>query len=255
MHLKSSPKIFYRRRLPHYQPPNETFHVTFRLAGSLPVEIARRLRLNHQVMRQSLDRASKPEERKRLVRELGATYLDQYDRYLDRATEGPFWLSQDTVAAHVEETIRSQDGGLYDLLAYCVMPNHLHLLATFWGSVHGHLRADVERSLDRSGPGTVAAYSRGELTEVSYTTNHYVVTSALKKIKGITAYECNKLLHRRGQFWHHESYDHVIRNDLELERTVLYILQNPVKAGLCKEWRGWKWSYVKNEIIEQLDDV
>ena len=32
----SEPKIFYRRRLPHYQPPSETYFITFPLAGSLP---------------------------------------------------------------------------------------------------------------------------------------------------------------------------------------------------------------------------
>jgi putative transposase len=87
-------------------------------------------------------------------------------------------------------------------------------------------------------------------TEVRSTTAQYIVTDILKSIKGRSAYECNKLLDRRGPFWQHESYDHVLRDDAELERTVWSILGNPVKAGLCKHWRDWKWSYVKEGLIE-----
>jgi hypothetical protein len=37
-------KIYYRRNLPHYQPPGSTFFVTYRLDGSLPIETIKRLK-------------------------------------------------------------------------------------------------------------------------------------------------------------------------------------------------------------------
>lgn len=90
-------------------------------------------------------------------------------------------------------------------------------------------------------------------TEVRSTTAKYLLTDVLRKLKGSTAYECNQILGRSGAFWQHESYDHVIRDDAELERTTWYILQNPVKAGLCKDWRDWKWSYVKEGLIDAYE--
>jgi len=41
----------------------------------------------------------------------------------------------------------------------------------------------------------------------------------------------------------HESYDHIVRNEEELRKTARYILNNPVKAGLCECPEDWKWSY------------
>ena len=70
-----------------------------------------------------------------------------------------------------------------------------------------------------------------------------VVTNILRLIKGSTARECNKVLNRSGKFWQQESYDHVVRDNKELKRIVKYLLNNPVKAGLCERWEDWKWNY------------
>ena len=69
----------------------------------------------------------------------------------------------------------------------------------------------------------------------------------LHSLKRHTARDCNKLLNRTGAFWQHESYDHVIR-DGEFGRIVFYVLRNPVKAGLCKKFSDWPYSYVSPEL-------
>ena len=58
------------------------------------------------------------------------------------------------------------------------------------------------------------------------------------------------MLGRSGQFWQHESYDRLIRDREELYYTICYVLDNPVTAGLCKERKEWKWSYIKSEYNE-----
>ena len=73
----------------------------------------------------------------------------------------------------------------------------------------------------------------------------YRVTKILQDLKKYTARKCNKLLNRSGSFWQHESYDHVIRNEEELNKIVEYILNNPVKAKLVENPYDWKWSYYK----------
>ena len=185
----------------------------------------------------------------KLRHECGTGYFRQFDEFLNLATNGPFWLSDESVAAKVAETIHIQDQKDYDLLAYCLMPNHVHLLATFWDLANNTADMDVGRSLGRYGPTTGEKCRCGERTEVRFTTARYILTEALRKLKGVSAFECNKLLNRRGAFWHHESYDHMVRDEAELERTIWYILENPVKAGLCRDWSVWKWSYVKEGMM------
>jgi REP element-mobilizing transposase RayT len=78
---------------------------------------------------------------------------------------------------------------------------------------------------------------------------HVTLTEILQSVKKYTALKSNRLLARSGQFWHRESYDHVIRDSDELERTIWYIVNNPVKAGLVEDWHDWQWTYVKAGLV------
>jgi type I restriction enzyme R subunit/putative DNA methylase len=42
--------------------------------------------------------------------------------------------------------------------------------------------------------------------------------------------------------WMRDYWDRYIRNDTHFENAVLYIHQNPVKAGLCQRAEDWPWS-------------
>jgi len=73
----------------------------------------------------------------------------------------------------------------------------------------------------------------------------------LRLLKGSTARKCNLLLKRAGPFWHHESYDHVVRDEKELFRIIDYILNNPVKAGLAKSSVKWKHNFYNEKFMSQ----
>ncbi len=75
------------------------------------------------------------------------------------------------------------------------------------------------------------------------------LSRALRFIKGRSSALCNRALGRRGPFWQHESYDHVVRDSVELERILWYILDNPVKAGLVNNWRDWPYGYVAPDLL------
>lgn len=126
--MQSDPKIFYRRRLPHYQPPGETLHVTFRLAGSVPNGTVERLKREHSEVERRIQSIKNPDEQRKVRREWGAEYFWNYDEFLDRASNGPYWLRSPEIADLVLAAIRYRDKGVYDLLATCIMPNHVHLL-------------------------------------------------------------------------------------------------------------------------------
>ena len=72
----------------------------------------------------------------------------------------------------------------------------------------------------------------------------------MQSLKRHTARRANCFLGREGAFWQDESYDRVIRNNDEYIRTVNYVLENPVKAGLVLKWEDWRWMYCKFGILE-----
>lgn len=115
----------------------------------------------------------------------------------------------------VAESILFRDGNVYDLISYCIMLNHAHLVCTPLVKSDG---------------------------------TYFGLTEILHSLKRHTAREANKILQRSGAFWQDESYDHFIRDDAELERIVKYVLYNPVKANIVKEQTDWKWNYCKFEI-------
>ena len=74
-------------------------------------------------------------------------------------------------------------------------------------------------------------------------TASHPLADMLRLLKGRTARSCNQTLERSGAFWHHESYDHVVRNEREFERIFWYILNNPVRANLEEKWEDWPFMY------------
>ncbi|PIZ26332.1 MAG: hypothetical protein COY47_01090 [Chloroflexi bacterium CG_4_10_14_0_8_um_filter_57_5] len=213
--------LFYRH-LPHYHPSNATFFVTFRLAGSLPREVIEQLRQEQEREEQQLTQRFRGETLREERYKLSKKMFGQYDAYLDQGT-GPRWLAEPHVAELVTQEIRRLEPQNYHLIAYCIMSNH------------GHLAIDQQ---DIPEPPPLKA---GQ---------HYTALShAMRLLKGRTGHYCNQLMERHGPFWEDESYDHVVRDERELERIVAYILDNPVRAGLVQDWREWPFTYVSEDFI------
>jgi putative transposase len=134
-----------------------------------------------------------------------AKTFTEMDRELDRSATGPRWLGDERVAQCVADALRfgERQLRLYDLRAWVPMPNHVHILIC--------PKSDLPR-----------------------------ITKAIKKF---SARQANAIIGRTGQpFWQDESYDHWVRDREELEKTVRYIEENPVAAGLAENAAGWRWS-------------
>ena len=81
----------------------------------------------------------------------------------------------------------------------------------------------------------------------------------LQSLKGFTAREANRMLGRTGEpFWQAESYDHWVRDEKEHARVTAYIETNPVKAGLVECAEDYRWSSANQQkrldtIVEAAD--
>lgn len=80
-------------------------------------------------------------------------------------------------------------------------------------------------------------------TEVDLDQYYKPLHKILQLIKGSTATIVNRHLQQSGQVWERESYDILIRNDEQLKNTINYTLENPVKAGLVKNWYDYSGNY------------
>ena len=173
---------FSQRRLPHWRPDGRTLFITWHLRGSLP--------------HNRFPPAGAVSAGKAFV---------WMDRALDEARCGPAWLRREELAQTVVEALRYAADKLryFDLHAFAVMPNHVHVL----------LLPLVDPS------------------------------KLLHSVKGFFAREANKLLGRSGEpFWQRESYDHWVRSETEFERIRRYIEENPVRAGLVARAEDYPWS-------------
>jgi putative transposase len=205
-------QLTYRRHLPHIQPPGATLFVTYRLVDSMPKTVQEELLAEILATRRRLDQIEDAAKRATIAYEEQRRMFGRWDAVLDKATSGPRWLSEPAVAQVVRGSLHHLDGDVYDLDTYCIMSNHSHVVFT-------PLAKDDE--------------------------TYHALPAIMQSLKGFTARKANDILGRKGQFWQHESYDHVVRDEAELLRIRRYVLENPVKAGLVAHWQEWPWSYCK----------
>ncbi|MGB1128860.1 MAG: REP-associated tyrosine transposase [Haloferula sp.] len=194
MGSKSSSKGWYRRGYhPHLDLANRTQGITFRLADSVPRKLIEKWK------RELI--ASPDEIRANQLRRLIASYED--------AGRGQCWLRDPRNAQLVVDALTHFDRERYDLIEWCVMPNHVHVLVVIR---EGFLMSEMVRSW-----------------------------------KSYTARLINQNLGQSGQVWARNYHDRLIRDTEHLERARRYILMNPVKAGLSKTPEDWQWSSARSD--------
>ena len=122
------PSLHFSRRkgwrLPHWTATGATYGVTFRLGDSLPAPLWRQWKKEREDLRVRAEKGSlPPSERERLEALLSQKVSDWLD-----AGHGECWLRDDRIAQVVAEALNHFDGVRYDLDAWCVMPNHMHVI-------------------------------------------------------------------------------------------------------------------------------
>lgn len=161
---------------------------------------------------------------KEKIRKQRDLFFKEYDHQLDACQYGKCYLKDSEIADIVQKKLHELDGDKYDLITYSIMPNHVHVLID-----------TMIQLVDEQG------LIMNEIPE-GYTQ----LKDIMKLIKGNTAYKSNKALGRQGKFWQKDSFDRYIRDEKELEATINYILQNPVKAGLVEHWWDYPYNYLKD---------
>ena len=170
-------------------------------------------------LQQIRNRAHNPAEEQKLK------YLEtrRIQDYLDKGI-GDCWLKEERIAEILAKAITHFEGIKYISHAWCIMPNHFHWILT---PHDGNSPQVVQSSL----------------------------AAIVHSIKSYTAHGANKILKRNGPFWSREYYDHCIRDGEQFGRLVMYTIENPIKAGLCREWNEWRWIGCSDAIRCSLDKL
>ena len=67
----------------------------------------------------------------------------------------------------------------------------------------------------------------------------------MHSLKSFTAKRVNAVLNRQGSLWQDQYYEHAIRKDENLNEVVLYMLHNPVRAGLATDFHTYPFWYCR----------
>jgi putative transposase len=92
----------------------------------------------------------------------------------------------------------------YDLLAWCVMPNHIHIV--------------------------LCAYLCATIGQI------------VRSWKVLSTATINRHYNSKGTIFTCDYFDRYMRNGVQTERTIAYVENNPAAAGLCAEIHNWRYS-------------
>ena len=178
-HSRVVTPTYWRTRgyLPHRDESRLTQHIVFNLADAFS---------------RARPKPTNPDE-----------WLPWADQHLD-AGYGERLLHKSENAAIVERCLLKEHGVRYALAAWCIMPNHVHVL--------------VEQFPEHK------------------------LSSVLQTWKSVTAHGINEREGRRGVVWQREYFDRFMRTEEQFSTTVRYIENNPVKAGLVERAEDWRFS-------------
>jgi REP element-mobilizing transposase RayT len=213
--------------LPHWTADQATYFVTFRLGDSLPQHIVDAYKRERDALLAALHRQrgtgvppvvagkqttpnldntasehqANPPSKVTTADEaqrIQRLFSAKIERYLDSGV-GACWMNKPEIADLVQNALLFFHTQRYDLHAWSVMPNHVHAV------------------LQPKAP--------------------FDFSAILHSWKSFTSKAANKILSRQGSFWQPEPYDHLVRNQEELQRCINYTLNNPARAGL----KDWPW--------------
>jgi putative DNA methylase len=161
-----------------------------------------------------------------------------YDDYLDHHTEVR-WLADPRIAAMVRSSLHHLHPDRYCLHAFTIMPNHVHVLFT---------PAPAELAPESSPAAATSPIDMPDIGEQPDSASP--LSKIMHSLKSYTAHRANKILDRSGSFWQHESYDHWVRDDDELQRIVNYIGANPVRAALAQQPHDFYWCSAHDRLLK-----
>lgn len=189
----------YERHLPHWRVPGCCYFTTFRLRDSIPADVLKEMTAEAQAWQKRLAEAAHRHEGKLPPEEWAEwqvfqkVQMQKLEMILDEG-RGECLLRHSEHQQPLIEALHHFEGTRCEMLAYAIMPNHVHVLC----------RPLEDHSLQ----------------------------SLCRAWKRHSADRIHRRLCRSGSLWQEESFDRLIRDADHYGRAARYIAKNPVQAHL-----------------------
>jgi len=207
-----------KRILPHKQLEDSVLFISWRLAFTLPKHIIDTIR--EKGIPASID-TNPNQETTAITQDEVKSMIDRfyhYDSLIDKLKPIGIDLSKHPCRTIICDSLFFDNKIKYDLYAFCIMPNHVHI---------------VIKPL------------------IKDTDNYYSITEIMKTLKSATAHKINAVRNSKGKVWMTESYDHIIRDEKELNNILNYVINNPVKSGMAERWEDWEGTYLDKRYLAE----
>jgi putative transposase len=215
-------KEHYRHRLPHFQQPGQAYFVTWCLKDAIPVKAVIRytqklkeLKAQIKILEEHNVNNESKVELQYLYQHERKKYLKAYNDLLDTEKKPLVNLAKSENTEVIIQSLKYWEGKRLINYAYTIMPNHVHWVF----------------ELNKSDEDDKPVY----------------LQDVLQSVKRYSAKMINKLENRQGGLWQKESFDTTIRDDRHMVNAIAYTLNNPVAAGLVKDWKVWPGTWCAGE--------
>jgi len=212
-------KEFHRANLPHYQQPGQAYFVTWNLQDAIPAKALKDYSEKLKQLRNYVDNAIKENQPKEKINALRFEFnilrkkmMKAFEDVLHLNSKTVVDLSKTENTTIVYNALTFWEGKKLKNHAICIMSNHVHWVFTL--------------------------YDKDEKGKPVW------LEDVLKSVKQHSAIEINLAENLKGTLWHKESWDTTIRDDRHLYEAIEYTRNNPVAAGLVKNWKDWKGTWV-----------
>lgn len=213
-----SRKEFHRRHLPHFQQSDQAYFVTWSLKDAIPPKALesyssqiKQLKMDIDIETEKSNDLDKLNILKQQLVFVRRNFLKAYDDILHLQSKYSIDLSKPVNSKVVIDALCFWEDKRIRNYAICVMPNHIH-----W---------------------VFCVLKNDENSQPVY------LQDILQSVKRYSANQLNALEGLKGSVWQSESYDTTIRNELHLHNAIEYTINNPVSAGLVRDW--WSWGGTK----------
>ncbi len=214
-------KEYYRGNLPHYQQPGQWFSVTCPLFGAMPKGAMDKYASKLEIAKVNLKIAKANHDKNDEISLLEKQYFNAlnnyrlaFDKTFHNSKSPKISLMTETNRPVLEEALGFWEGKRLISHAWCIMSNHFHwVLSVFKKDENG---------------------------------NPVYLEDILHSVKLFSARNINANEGIEGQLWLHESFDTTIRNNIHFNNVVNYVINNPVSAGLVKDWQDWPGTFLES---------
>jgi REP element-mobilizing transposase RayT len=177
-------------------------------------------------------------------------YQEEYPNFVTARTQDNFPLFENIEYAELMRGIILGASAIkrFDLLAFQIMADHLHLLATKKHQTDRMLEnmrsaggMDIEFSPER----TLSSVRSGVIHKTkSRKKTQFTISDLMQSIKG----NFSRVIHQ-GNIWQPRFYNRLVNTDKYLDTVIQYIISNPIKAKLPNKFHIPPYQYIDWELI------